>query len=169
MHKINKALGLLIGTIIWSTPLFAQSIPDSIAKKIDRLFMKWNSANSPGCAIGIVRNDSLIYTRAFGMANLEHDISNTPATIFPLASIAKQFTAWSILLLERQGKLRLDDDIRKYLPWLPDLKEKITILNLLNHTGGMRDHMKLLAISGTNVMIGDVITQEQAIRVISKQ
>lgn len=159
----------MIGIVVCGIPLFAQSIPDSITKKIDQLFAKWNTSNSPGCAIGIVRDDSLIYAKGYGMANLEYDIPNTPATIFPVASISKQFTAWSILLLERQGNLRLDDDIRKYLSWLPDLKEKITIRNLLNHTGGMRDHMKLLAITGTNVMIGDVITQEQAIRVISKQ
>lgn len=169
MQTINKAFYLMIGIVVCGIPLFAQSIPDSITKKIDQLFAKWNTSNSPGCAIGIVRDDSLIYAKGYGMANLEYDIPNTPATIFPVASISKQFTAWSILLLERQGNLRLDDDIRKYLSWLPDLKEKITIRNLLNHTGGMRDHMKLLAITGTNVMIGDVITQEQAIRVISKQ
>jgi CubicO group peptidase (beta-lactamase class C family) len=169
METTSKIFSLMIGMVICGSQLFAQSIPDSIKEKLDRLFMKWNSANSPGCAIGIVRNDSLIYAKGYGMANLEYDIPNTPATIFPVGSIAKQFTAWSILLLERQGKLHLDDDIRQHLVWLPDLKEKITIRNLLNHTGGMRDHMKLLAIIGTNVMAGDVITQEQAIRILSKQ
>ena len=152
-----------------ATNASAQSLPDSVTKRIDSLFTKWNNASTPGCAIGIVRNDSLIYAKGYGMANLEYDIPNSPATIFPLASIAKQFTAWSILLLERRGKLYLNDDIRKYLVWLPDLKEKITIRNLLNHTGGMRESMKLLAISGTNVMTGDVITQEQAIKILSRQ
>jgi CubicO group peptidase (beta-lactamase class C family) len=151
------------------TNVSAQSLPDSITKRIDSLFIKWNTTYSPGCAIGIVRNDSLIYTKGYGMANLEYAIPNTPATIFHMGSISKQFTAWSILLLERHGKLHLDDDIHKYLSWFPYLKEKITIRNLLNHTSGIREHLKLLAISGTNVVVGDVITQEQIVKILSKQ
>lgn len=169
MRLYLKSFLILLLSSAATPGVYSQSLPDSIIKRIDNLYTKWNAANSPGCAIGIVRSDSLIYAKGYGMANLEYDIPNTPATIFPVASIAKQFTAWSILLLERQGKLHLDDDIRKHLVWLPDFKEKITIRNLLNHTGGMRDHMKLLALNGTNVITGDVITQEQAIKIISKQ
>jgi CubicO group peptidase (beta-lactamase class C family) len=149
--------------------VISQSIPDSLVKKIDSLFTNWITANTPGCAIGIVRKDSLIYAKGFGMANLEYGKPITPATNFHVASVSKQFTAWSMLLLERQGKLNLDDDIHKYLPWFPDLKERITIRNLLNHTSGMREHMKLLAITGTNVLTGDVITQEQAMKILGKQ
>ena len=145
----------------------AQSLPDSIIKKIDSLFSKWNNNNSPGCTVGIVRNDSLIFSKGYGMANLEYDIPNTPATIFHMASVSKQFTAYSIVLLARQGKLQLDDDIHKYLPWFPDLKEKITIRNLLNHTSGIRDQWQLLAISGTR--LDDVITQDHIIKILSKQ
>src|SRR4030095_9327431 len=116
---------------------------------------------------GIVRNDSLIYTKGYGSANLEYAIPNTPETIFHTASVSKQFSGWSILLLARQGKLHLDDDIHKYLPWFPDLKEKITIRNLLNHTSGIRDQWQLLAISGTR--LDDVITQDQIIKILSKQ
>jgi len=145
----------------------AQILPDSITKKIDNLFAYWNHTNSPGYAIGIVRNDSLIYARGYGMANLEYSIPITPETIFHMASVSKQFTAYSIVLLARQGRLQLDDDIRKYLPWFPDLKEKITIRHLLNHTSGIRDQWQLLAIAGTR--IDDVITQEQIIKVLSKQ
>ena len=145
----------------------AQSIPDSVIKKIDSLFSKWNNNNSPGCTVGIVRNDSLIFSKGYGMANLEYDIQNTPATIYHMASVSKQFTAYSIVLLARQGKLQLDDDIHKYLPWFPDLKEKITVRNLLNHTSGIRDQWQLLAIAGTR--LDDVITQEHIIKVLSKQ
>src|SRR5215467_2053043 len=145
----------------------AQSLPDSLVKKIDGLFFKWNNNNSPGCTVGIVRNDSLIFAKGYGMANLEYNIPNEPATIYHMASISKQFTAYSIVLLARQGKLQLDDDIHKYLPWFPDLKEKITIRNLLNHTSGIRDQWQLLAISGTR--LDDVITQDQIIKVLSKQ
>ena len=145
----------------------AQTLPDSISKKIDDLFSYWNKTNSPGCAIGIVRNDSLIYAKGYGMANLEYSIPISPETIFHMASVSKQFTAYSIVLLARQGKLQLDDDIHKYLPWFPDLKEKITIRHLLNHTSGIRDQWQLLAIAGTR--IDDVITQEQIVKVLSKQ
>jgi len=152
---------------IFFNDAYSQSLPDSTIKKIDSLFIKWNNENSPGCTIGIVRNDSLIYGKGYGMSNLEYGIQNNPETIFHMASISKQFTAYSIVLLARQGKLSLDDDIHKYLSWFPDLKEKITIRNLLNHTSGIRDQWQLLAISGTR--LDDVIKQEHIIKILSKQ
>jgi CubicO group peptidase (beta-lactamase class C family) len=145
----------------------AQSLPDSTVKKIDSLFSKWNNNYSPGCTVGIVRNDSLIFSKGYGMADLEYGIPNSPTTIFHMASVSKQFTAYSIVLLARQRKLQLDDDIHKYLPWFPDLKEKITIRNLLNHTSGIRDQWQLLAISGTR--LDDVITQDHIVKILSKQ
>jgi CubicO group peptidase (beta-lactamase class C family) len=96
------------------------------------------------------------------MANLEYAVSNEPQTPFHMASVSKQFTAFAIVLLARKGKLSLDDDVRKWLPWFPDLKEKITVRNLLNHTSGIRDQWQLLAISGTR--LDDVITQDQIIK-----
>jgi CubicO group peptidase (beta-lactamase class C family) len=145
----------------------AQTLPPEIMGKIDSLFSQWARTSSPGCAVGIVRNDSLIFSKGYGMANLEYGVPITPATIFHMASVSKQFTAYSILLLERQGKLSLDEDIHKYLTWFPDLKEKITIRNLLNHTSGIRDQWELLAIAGTR--LDDVITQTQIIKILSKQ
>jgi CubicO group peptidase (beta-lactamase class C family) len=145
----------------------AQLLPDSTLKKIDGLFKKWDNYNSPGCAIGIIRNDSLIYAKGYGMANLEYGIRITPETIFHIASVSKQFTAYAIVLLAKQGKLQLDDDVRKYLSWFPDLNVKITIRNLLTHTSGIRDQVNLLAIAGTR--LDDVITQEQIIKILSHQ
>jgi CubicO group peptidase (beta-lactamase class C family) len=136
-------------------------------KQIDSLFRQWDNKTTPGCSIGIIRNDSLIYAKGYGMANLEYGIPITPETIFHMASVSKQFTAFSIVLLAKQGKLNLDDDIHKYLTWFPDLKQKITIRNLLNHTSGIRDQWQLLAIAGTR--IDDVITQEQIVKILSKQ
>lgn len=149
------------------TTAFPQPLQDSVTKKIDSLFLKWNTSVSPGCTIGIVRNDSLIYARGYGQANLEYSIPNSPETIFHMASVSKQFTAYSIILLARQGKLTLEDDIRKHLPWFPDLKQKITIRHLLNHTSGVRDQWQLLAIAGTR--LDDVITQEHIVKILSKQ
>src|ERR1700692_4647548 len=145
----------------------AQTLPEVTTKKIDSLFKEWNNNISPGYAIGVVRNDSLIYAKGYGMANLEYNIPITPETIFHMASVSKQFTAFSIVILAQEGKLSLDDDIRKYLPWFPDLKVKITVRNLLNHTSGIRDQWQLLAIAGTR--IDDVITQEQIVKILSKQ
>lgn len=158
---------LTILSLIFSLCAFSQPGPDSLGKKIDRLFEKWDHPNSPGFAAGIVRNDSLIFSKGFGIANLEYNIPITPATIFHMASVSKQFTAFSIVLLARQGRLQLDDDIHKHLPWFPDLKEKITIRHLLNHTSGIRDQWQLLAISGTR--LDDVITQEHIVKVLSRQ
>ncbi|MES2112340.1 MAG: serine hydrolase domain-containing protein, partial [Bacteroidota bacterium] len=131
--KLLLACLLLVSVIACAS---AQSLPDSTIKKIDNLFKYWDYNNSPGYAIGIVKNDSLIFAKGYGMANLEYNIPIKPETIFHMASVSKQFTAFSIVLLARQGKLNLDDDIRKYLPWFPDLKVKITVRNLLNHTSG---------------------------------
>jgi len=166
---IKKRMVIIIWSIafIFSTKGFGQSFPDSTLKKIDSLFLKWNTAISPGCTVGIVRNDSLIFSKGYGMANLEYAIPNQPQTLFHMASVSKQFTAFSIVLLARQGKLKLDDDIHKWLPWFPELKEKITIRNLLNHTSGIRDQWQLLAISGTR--LDDVITQDHIIKILSKQ
>ena len=166
---IYKKILLLTLTIAieLTTNVFSQSLSATTIRAIDSLYNNWNSANTPGCAIGIVRNDSLIYSKGYGMVNLEYDIHNTSESIFHIASVSKQFTAWSIILLARQGKLNLDDDIHKYLAWFPDLKSKITIRNLLNHTSGIRDQWQLLAISGTR--LDDVITQDQIVNILSKQ
>jgi CubicO group peptidase (beta-lactamase class C family) len=145
----------------------AQGLADSTIKKINGFFDDWNKPGSPGCAVGIVKNDSLIFSKGYGMANLEYGIPISDQTIFHMASVSKQFTAFSIVLLASRGKLSLDDDIRKYLQRFPDLKEKISIRNLLNHTSGIRDQWQLLAIQGTR--IDDVITQEHIIKILSRQ
>jgi CubicO group peptidase (beta-lactamase class C family) len=145
----------------------SQVLPDSTIKKIDSLFSNLTTSGSAGCTIGIVMNDQLVYSKGYGLANMEYNIANTPETIFHMASVSKQFTAYSIILLARQGKLQLDDDIHKYLSWFPDLKEKITIRHLLNHTSGIRDQWQLLALAGTR--LDDVITQDHIVKVLSKQ
>ncbi len=160
-------IALFFVTLVTINNTYSQSIADSTLKKIDSIYKKWDNASSPGCTIGIVMNDSLVFAKGYGSANLEYGIANTPQTIFHMASISKQFTAYSIILLAAQGKLSLDDDVHKYLSWFPDLKEKITIRNLLNHTSGIRDQWQLLAISGTR--LDDVITQEHVVKILSKQ
>ena len=144
-----------------------QGLSDSTTRKIDSIFKQWNNTVSPGCVIGIIRNDSLIFAKGYGMANLEYAIPNSQETIYHMASISKQFSAYAVLLLANAGKLSLEDDIHKYLTWFPDLKEKITIRQLMNHTSGIRDQWQLLAMSGTR--LDDVITQEQIVKLLSRQ
>jgi CubicO group peptidase (beta-lactamase class C family) len=163
----KKIILILIFISFTISSVFAQALPDSVIKRIDGLFSKWSNPNSPGCVIGIVRNDSLLYAKGYGLANLEYAIPNTQETIFHMASVSKQFTGYAIVLLAKQGKLALEDDVRKYLPWFPDLKEKITIRQLLNHTSGIRDQWQLLAISGTR--IDDVITQAHIVKLLGQQ
>lgn len=165
--KLHKSLVATVLPCLLFCYANAQNLPDSITQKIDKLFSQWNNPLTPGCAIGIVRNDSLLYAKGYGMANLEYGIPITKETIFHMASVSKQFAAYSIVLLASQGKLKLEDDVRKHLPWFPDLKEKITIRHLLNHTSGIRDQWQLLAISGTR--LDDVITQEHIVKILSQQ
>lgn len=167
MLKTRVFCLLLCFLLIAEAKVWAQALPDPIVKKVNSIFEYWNKTQSPGCVVGIVRNDTLIFSKGYGMANLEYAIPNSPETVYHLASVSKQFTAYAIVLLAQQGKLNLDDDIRKYLPWFPNLKQKITIRNLLNHTSGIRDQWQLLGISGTR--IDDVITQEHIIKILSKQ
>ena len=125
------------------------SVPDSAVAKIDRAFAAVGGADAPGCAVGLSENGRPVLTRAYGMANLEYGVPNTPETIFESGSVAKQFTSAVIVLLAQDGRLSLDDDIRKHLPELPDFGKKITIRNLLTHTSGLRDQWGLLGLRGS--------------------
>ncbi len=114
----------------------------------DKVFAQWNSTHTPGCAVGVSRNGVPIFTRGYGMADLENGTPITPQTILESGSVAKQFTAAAILLLVGEGKLRLDDDVRKYVPELPQYGRTITIRHLLSHTSGLREWSNLVADQG---------------------
>jgi CubicO group peptidase (beta-lactamase class C family) len=146
--------------------LNAQTLPDTTQQKIDQVFKSYTS-KTPGCAIAIIQNGNLIFQKGYGMANLEYAIPVSPTTIFHIASESKQFVAFCILLLEKQGKLSVDDDIRKYLDFVPDFGYKITIRHLILHTSGLRDQWQLLANAGWQ--LDDVITQEHVIKLVSQQ
>lgn len=121
---------------------------DESAKKVDAFLSQWDKNDMPGCAVGAVRDGRLVYKRAFGMANLDYDVPNTTSTLFNLASSSKPFTAASIALLAQQGKLSLDDDIRKYLPEMPKYEDTITIRHLIHHTSGIREYQALVLFGG---------------------
>jgi CubicO group peptidase (beta-lactamase class C family) len=125
------------------------------------------SEGTPGVSVAVQRDGKLVYREGFGDADLEHNIKNSPTTIFHIASVSKQVTAFSIALLADQGKLSLQDDIRKYLPELHDFGMPVTLNQLIHHTSGLRDQWSLLMMAGWR--LDDVITQKQIMRVISRQ
>ncbi|HEX8735787.1 MAG TPA: serine hydrolase domain-containing protein [Pyrinomonadaceae bacterium] len=127
-----------------------QPSDDEAAKKADAFLAQWDKNDMPGGAVGVVKDGRLVYKRAFGMASLDYDVPNTTSTLFNLASASKPFTAMSIALLAQQGKLSLDDDIRKYVPEIPKYDETITIRHLLHHTSGIREYQALIFFGGQN-------------------
>ncbi|HSA54250.1 MAG TPA: serine hydrolase domain-containing protein, partial [Gemmatimonadaceae bacterium] len=114
----------------------------------DRIFADWNSTRTPGCAVGVSKDGEVLLTRGFGMANLESGTPITPATIFESGSVAKQFTAAATLLLAADGKLDLDDPVRKYVPELPEYERPLLVRHLLSHTSGLREWSNLVAVAG---------------------
>jgi CubicO group peptidase (beta-lactamase class C family) len=141
--------------------------PDSVPERVDRIFAPWDHVNSPGCALGVSRDGEMIYQRGYGMSNLEHAIAITPQSIFHVASISKQFTAFSILLLEQDGELSVSDDVRKYIPELPSYGKTVTIDHLLHHTSGLRDQWDLLGLADWRE--DDLITEDDVLRVVTRQ
>jgi CubicO group peptidase (beta-lactamase class C family) len=116
--------------------------------RMDPLFAEWDKRDSPGCALAIVQDGQIAYARGYGMANLEYDIPLMPGSVFHIASISKQFTTMAIALLEQEGQLSFEDDMRKYLPEMPDYGVPITLRHLAHHTSGLRDQWDLLFLAG---------------------
>jgi CubicO group peptidase (beta-lactamase class C family) len=147
---------------------YAFGQPDEkLTQRIDSIFSRWDRTNSPGCALAIVKDGKIIYKRGYGMSNLEYNIAITPASLFHVASISKQFTAAAIQKLALEGKLSLHDDIRKYIPEIPDLGHPITIANLIHHTSGLRDQWDLERLAGWRD--DDVITEEDIMDMLKRQ
>ena len=126
----------------------ASAQPPDARARIDTVFARFNHTDTPGCAVGVAQNGTTVASVAYGMADLEHDVPLRPDSIFEPGSVTKQFTAAAVLLLAQQGKLTLDDPIRKYFPELPAADAPITIRHLLNHTSGLRDWGSVEAIAG---------------------
>jgi CubicO group peptidase (beta-lactamase class C family) len=137
------------------------------AQKIDALFDKWSKPDTPGCALEVVKDGATIYQHNYGLADVEHSIPITGSSVFHIGSVSKQFTAFAIYLLEKEGRLSLDDDIRKYVPELNDFGKPITIRHLLHHTSGLRDQWQLLNFSSWRA--DDVITQQDVLDMIWRQ
>jgi CubicO group peptidase (beta-lactamase class C family) len=152
MHRASlpfRTSALLL--FILAHPLPAQRAPrgrTTEEARTDSVFGAFDRSDAPGCSVGVFRDGAVRYARGYGMANLELGIANSPHTVFDVGSVSKQFTAMSILLLQQDGKLNIDESVRKYVPELPAYADQITLRQLLSHTSGIRDHFGLLEVAG---------------------
>jgi CubicO group peptidase (beta-lactamase class C family) len=140
---------------------------DGLTSKVDAVFAQWDRPDSPGAALAVVKRGKVLHARGYGMADLEHDAPITPHTVFHVASVSKQFTAFGIVLLAEQGRLGLDDAIDLHLKEVPDFGRRITIRQLILHTSGLRDQWDMLQMAGWRM--DDVITQGQILRLVTRQ
>jgi CubicO group peptidase (beta-lactamase class C family) len=140
-----------------ATILAAQG--QSPAARLDSAFAPHNGTDRPGCAVSVVSAGKVVVARGYGMADLANAVAITPRSIFHVASVSKQFTAMSLVLLDQAGRLSLDDDVRKHIPELPAYERPITIRQMLQHTSGLRDQWNLLITAGWR--LGDDLVSEQ--------
>ena len=129
-------------------PVAAQTPQSPLDARVDEVFRQYASTTTPGCAIGVAQQGRVLLERAYGMADLERGVALTPASILEAGSVSKQFTAAAVLLLARDGKLSLDDPVRRWVPEVPDFGQPLTLRHLLNHTSGLRDWGSIAGIAG---------------------
>ena len=161
---------LVIAAIAVAAPSFAggqSALPDSLIPRVDAVFARYARPDAPGCAVGVYQNGDIAYAKGYGSANIEYGVPITPQTPFISGSIAKQFTAAAIALLAEQGRLSLDDDVRTYIPELPDYGTPITVGHLVHHTSGLRDFWALVGAAG--MRYDDTYTVGDVIRLAARQ
>lgn len=174
MNRITITFLLVIACFIPDHgSLWAQSesnapeVVDNTTAAIDYIFAGFDDIKKPGAAVAVVKGDSIIFKKGYGSANLEYDLPVTPSSVFHIASVSKQFTVFAVLLLEEEGKLSFDDDIRKHIPEVPDFGTTITLRHLAAHTSGMRDQWDLLSMAGWRM--DDVITKDHIMTMVTHQ
>jgi CubicO group peptidase (beta-lactamase class C family) len=167
MKRIPACHALILAVLV-APPAAAQ--PAVSEKTVDAIFARWKTS-TPGCAVGVAVGGKPVLMKAYGMADLEHDVPNTPDTIFESGSVAKQFTAMAIMLLVQDGRLSLDDQVRKHIPELPDYGVPLTIRHLLTHTSGLRDWGSVAGIAGaprttreyTHAHVLDIVSRQKSL------
>lgn len=155
---------LVLALLLLSLPALAADPP---AEKVDAVFATLAKPDSPGCALAVYKAGKIAYSKGYGMANLEHGVAITPRTVFYIGSVSKQLTAAAVALLAKQGKISLDDDIRKHVPEVPDFGTPITIRHLIHHTSGLREKWVLLQLAGWRR--ADLVTQKDVLDLVRRQ
>lgn len=160
-----KKITVLLITI-FNLQFVSSQVPGSLKSEIENTFSNWSNKTEPGISAGIIKDGKIIFLKGFGIANMETNTLITPQTKFQLGELSKQFTSLAILVLLENGKIKLNEDIRKYIPELHQFKHKITISHLLNHTSGLHDVNKInLVLRGSS----EVLTQKRALKLIASQ
>jgi len=162
MVQRATAIAVLVG---WGGLLFANEI--ELSQRVDDVFADLDRTDSPGCAVGVIQDGRMIHRRGYGMASLELGVPNSPRLVYYAGSVSKQFVAASIVLAAQQGKLGLDDDIRKHVSEIPDYGDKITIRHLVHHTSGLRDYLRLMHLAGMRAE--DVHSPTETLDLIARQ
>ena len=163
----RTALTFLVAALAGSSAARAQhvvGVRDARALRADSVFQRFDRTDSPGCALGVYQDGKIQYARGYGMASLEHGVALSPRSVLDVGSISKQFTAMAILMLQKEGKLSLDDPIRKYIPEMPAYADKITLRRALSQTSGLRDLYTMMGQTGRSFE-GDTV---DALRVITR-
>jgi CubicO group peptidase (beta-lactamase class C family) len=153
------ALGMLL-----SVATLAQDVP---TQKVDQIFSVYDKPGSPGCSLGVIRDGEFVYRKAYGLASLELAVPLSPQSVFDIGSVSKQFTAASVVLAAERGYISLDDDVRKYIPELPDYGHVITLRQMIHHTSGFRDFYALLYFAGHDR--ADFNSPEEIFRIVVRQ
>jgi CubicO group peptidase (beta-lactamase class C family) len=165
---MKNTLGVLaIVAFLGWTATHALAQPVSNAVRVDELFAPWNRKDSPGCVVLVRQDGKTLHERAYGMAHLELGVPLSLSSVFLLASVSKQFVVFLIMLLAQNGRLSLDDDVRKHVPELPDFGKKITIRQLIHHTSGLREDLTSFSLAGWRT--GDAITRDDFLRFVKNQ
>jgi CubicO group peptidase (beta-lactamase class C family) len=169
----GRAAILVAGAVLAASSLLAPPLPAQGAltatevAAVDSVFAPYARGATPGCAVGVVRGGRLVHGKGYGYASLEHGVPIGPRTVFDIGSTSKQFTAASLALLALDGRLSLDDDVRKYLPELPDLGARVTLRHLLHHTSGWRDYTDLMSLAEWDDR--DHTTDREALDALARQ
>ena len=169
MRRHPALLAALLAAALTTAPSAARAqhvvgVRDARALRADSVFQRFDRTDSPGCALGVYQDGKIQYARGYGMASLQHGVALSPRSVLDVGSISKQFTAMAILMLQKEGKLSIDDPIRKYIPEMPAYADKITLRRALSQTSGLRDLYTMMGQTG-RTFAGDTI---DALRVITR-
>lgn len=153
--------------VLASFPSQAFGDDPSLAARVNELFAKWDRPDSPGCVVGVIRRGELVHSRGYGGADLDHGVQLSADSVLEVGSMAKSFTAVCVALLADQGKISLDDDVRRYVPELPEYEDPIRLRHLIQCTSGLSDYYMTWQLIGRDWE--DVCTVEDVLRLICLQ
>src|SRR5687768_5861273 len=167
---MKRILAVFFLSVTVSALVIARQAAGVPAAAVDAIFARWTT-QTPGCAVGVSKAGQPVLQKAYGMADLEHDVPNRPDTIFEAGSVSKQFTAAAVLLLAKDGKLSLDDPARKYVPELPDYGAPLTLRHMLQHVSGLRDWGEVASLAGwprtsrvhTHAHVLDIVKRQRSL------